>query len=75
MSSKVLERKNWKRLMKESGYSTCIKNKKSGEIIRTGFEQSQTVIAQERAKLKPQPPDTKAVARMMKENKVIILIQ
>lgn len=71
VSGSVLVRGNWDRLMKESGYGDCLTSKKAGDAIRTSFVEAQTVIARERAKLRPQPPTNKAIARMMKENKFI----
>ena len=71
VTARALEKKNWERLMKESGYDGCLTSRKAGEVIRKTFENAQTIIERERAKLKPQPPTNLAIARMMKENRNI----
>lgn len=69
--SDALEKGSWSRLIEDSGYGQCFTNKNASERIRKAFVTAQQVIAEERAKIKPQPPTNKTLALMMKNNKRI----
>lgn len=67
--SDALERDNWARLIEDSGYGQCFTSKTAAENVRKAFLQAQQVIAEERDKIRPQPPTNKTLALMMRTNK------
>jgi len=67
--SDALDKKTWKRMMEESGYSKYITNKQQ-ESLRLQFLQLQDVISKERGKIKPKVT-TKTLVLMMKNNPAI----